>query len=167
VDEDEKMSTLIAFSTRHGCTEDAAQMLAEHLNGDVTFVNLKKNGKPDLSEYETVIIGGSIHVGKIQSHVRKFIEKNMEVLLEKRTGLYVCCMEEERAQEQFDNAYPVELRKNAAALGIFGGAFNFERMNFLERKIVQKVANTSQSVFKIDKEEIKRFGEKMARNETI
>lgn len=156
------MNILIAYTTRHGCTEDAAQLLAEHLDGDVTFVNLKKNGKPDLSTFDTVIIGGSIHVGKIQSQVRKFIEKNMAVLLRKRTGLYICCMEEERAQEQFDNAYPEELRKKAVATGIFGGAFNFQRMNFLERKIIQKIANTTESVFKIDKGEIKRFGEKMA-----
>ena len=153
------MNTLIAFTTRHGCTEDAAHTLAELLGGDVTLVNLKKNRKPDLSQYDTVILGGSIHVGKIQSQMRKFVEKNLETLMKKQVGLYVCCMEENQAQQQFDNAFPEELRKHAAAKSIFGGAFNFERMNFLERKIIQKIANVSESVFKIDDDEIKRFAQ--------
>ncbi len=158
------MNILIAYCTRHGCTEEAAQTLKENLSGEVTLVNLKKNGKPDLSAFDTVILGGSIHMGKIQSQVRKFIEKNVDVLLEKRTGLYVCCMEEKQAQQQFENAFPEELRKHASATGIFGGAFNFERMNFLERKIVQKVAGVTESVYKIDEGEIKRFAAAMDGN---
>ena len=157
------MNILIAYCTRHGCTEEAAHTLKEQLEGEVTLVNLKKDRKPDLSQFDTVILGGSIHVGKIQSQVRKF-EKNMDVLLEKRTGLYVCCMEEKQAQQQFENAFPEELRKHASATGIFGGAFNFERMNFLERKIIQKIAGVTESVFKIDKGEIERFAAAMDEN---
>lgn len=158
------MSTLIAYCTKHGCTEESAHALQQQLTGDVTLVNLKKNGNPELEPFDTVIIGGSIHMGKIQSRVRKFIEKNLGELLKKSVGLYVSCMEENNAQQQFDNAFPDELRRHATAQGIFGGAFNFERMNFLERKIVQKVAGATESVFKIDADEIQRFSEAMNGN---
>jgi len=158
------MNILIAYTTRHGCAEKAAQLLKDRLAGNTTLVNLKKNGKPDLEGFDTIIIGGSIHIGKVQSQVRKFIEKNSDTLLKKRIGLYLCCMEENAAQRQFDDAFPEDLRQCAKATGIFGGEFNLERMNFLERKIVQKVAGVTESVFKINEAEIERFAETISKS---
>ena len=67
-------------------------------------------------------------------------KKRSDILKQKRLGLYLCCMEEgETAQKQFNEAYPVELRDHATALGLFGGAFNFEKMNAFERMIIKKV----------------------------
>ena len=71
-------------------------------------------------------------------------------------------MEEgETAQKQFDEAYPAELRDHATASGFFGGAFNFERMNFLEKAIVKKVAKVSESVSKIRDDNILQFASKI------
>jgi menaquinone-dependent protoporphyrinogen oxidase len=152
------MSTLIAYVSQHGAAEKAARQLEGKLQDEVTVVNLKKNARPDPAGFDTVIIGGSIHAGKIQKAVKKFCQKNLDILTQKRLGLYLCCMEEgETAQKQFDEAYPAELRKHAAACGLFGGEFNFDRMNFLEKKIIQKVAGVSESVCKIKEEQIDQF----------
>jgi menaquinone-dependent protoporphyrinogen oxidase len=152
------MSTLIAYVSQHGAAEKAARQLEGKLQDDVTVVNLKKDTRPDPAGFDTVIIGGSIHAGKIQKAVKKFCQKNLDILTQKRLGLYLCCMEEgETAQKQFDEAYPAELRKQAAACGLFGGEFNFDRMNFLEKKIIQKVAGVSESVCKIKEEQIDQF----------
>ncbi|NLY38245.1 MAG: hypothetical protein GX044_02975 [Firmicutes bacterium] len=65
------METLIAYSTRYGCVEKCAKMLAEKLDGKVTLVNLLKM-RVDPAPYERVIVGGSIYIGKIQKEVRDF-----------------------------------------------------------------------------------------------
>ena len=156
------MNFLIVYATRHGCAEEAAEKLQKELSGEVELINLKKSFPTDLTEFETVIIGGSIHAGQIQKVIKKFYRKNIEVLKQKRLGLYLCCMEEgETAQKQFDEAYPAELRDHATASGFFGGAFNFERMNFLEKAIVKKVAKVSESVSKIRDDNILQFASKI------
>jgi len=152
------MSTLIIYATRHGCTEKAANILAEKFAGDISAVNLKENKKPDLAKAEIIIIGGSIHAGHIQGKIKKFCNKNLDILKQKRLGLFLCCMEEgEKAQEQFDNAYPAELREHASATGLFGGEFNFDMMNFLEKFIIKKIAGTTENVSKFKEEEIEKF----------
>jgi menaquinone-dependent protoporphyrinogen oxidase len=152
------MSTLIAFATSHGCTENAAHMLERQLDDEVTLVNLKKRSRPDFSSFDTIIIGGSIHAGQIQGKVKRFCRQNLDTLKQKRLGLFLCCMEEgDTAQKQFDEAFPAELRNHAAVTGLFGGAFNFDKMNFLQRAIVKKAAGITESVSKIKEDNIQRF----------
>jgi menaquinone-dependent protoporphyrinogen oxidase len=152
------MSTLIVYVTTHGCTEKAAQMLEELLDDDVSLVNLKRNSRPDLSSFNTIIIGGSIHAGQIQRRVKRFCQDHLDTLKQKRLGLFLCCMEEgDTAQKQFDEAFPAELRTHAAATGLFGGEFDFDKMNFFYRAIVKKVAGITESVSKIKKDNIHQF----------
>jgi menaquinone-dependent protoporphyrinogen oxidase len=157
------MSTLIAYMTRHGCAEKAAELLEGKMNDDVAIINLKKDSKPDLSKFDTIIIGGSIHAGQIQNRIKKFCQKNLNTLLKKRLGLFLCCMEEgETAQKQFEDAYSEELRNHAAAKGLFGGEFDLNRMNFFERAIVKKAANISENVSKLNEAAIYQFASKFS-----
>jgi menaquinone-dependent protoporphyrinogen oxidase len=72
-------------------------------------------------------------------------------------------MEEgEKANKQFNEAFPEELRKYASAIGIFGGEFNFERMNVIEKFIVKKIAKVNESVSKISEESINQFVEQIS-----
>ncbi|NIM16082.1 MAG: flavodoxin [Candidatus Aminicenantes bacterium] len=152
------MSTLIAYATTHGCTEKAAQMLEQLLNDEVSLVNLKKRFRSDLSSFDTIIIGGSIHAGQIQGKVKRFYQEHLDTLKQKRLGLFLCCMEEgETAHKQFDEAFPAELRNHAAVTGLFGGAFDFDKMNFLQKSIVKKAAGINQSVSKIKEDNIHQF----------
>ena len=76
----------------------------------------------------------------------------------KRVGLFLCCMEEgDNAEKQFSEAFPPELRNHAIATEIFGGEFNFDRMNFIEKMIIKKIAHVDHSVSKIDEEKIVDF----------
>lgn len=153
------MKTLILYATSRGCTEKAAMHLKEHLEGVVT-VNLKKDMVPDLSDYDNIIIGGSIHVGQMQKPVKKFCRDNMFQLLTKKLGLFICCMQEgDNARQQFDAAYPAELREHAAAEGLFGGEFIFAEMNFFQKAIVKKVSGHSEDVSTLDKEAVAAFAE--------
>ena len=155
------MKTLIAYSTTHGCTEKTAKEIKHYL-GDTTLVNLKKDAKPDLLQFERVIIGGSIHAGQIQKRVKTFCQNNMENLQSKELGLFICCMEKgETAQKQLRDAFPDELHSSAKVSTYFGGEFDFERMNFLERMIVKKVAHVESSTSEFDAEAVKSFAKKM------
>ena len=71
-------------------------------------------------------------------------------------------MEEgEKAEKEFKDSYPDDLIAKAAATGIFGGAFDFQKMNFLEKAIVKKVAGVTESISRLNEEAIEAFAKKM------
>ena len=109
-------------------------------------------------KYDTIIIGGSIHAGMVQKSIQKFCKNHIELLLKKKIGLFLCCMEKgEKADEQFRNAFPKELQDHAQAKGCFGGAFDFDRMNIIEKAIIKKVVNIDQSISTLSAESIQKF----------
>ena len=127
-------------------------------------INLKDTPNADIKDFDRIIIGGSIHAGRIQKRVKQFYTKNLEALKAKELGLFICCMEEgEKAQIQFNDAYPEELRRNAKALACFGGEFDFEKMSAFQRMIIKKIAKTECNTSKMDKEAIRHFSKKMDR----
>ncbi len=157
------MKCLIVYCSSHGTTEKAVRFLSEGLGGNVLAVDLKRDKeKFDLANFDTVIIGGSIHAGNIQRKIKQFIKNNLDTLLEKDVGLFLCCMHDgESAIEQFNNAFPHELRKNSAAMGLFGGEFLLSEMNFLEKQIVKKVSGATIDQSNLDYEAIKEFASKL------
>ena len=156
------MKTLIAYSTTHGCTEKTSKELKEYFEGEVVLINLKLDRNPKLEKFKRVIIGGSIHAGQVQKRLKEFCLKNINELKSKELGLFICCMEQgETAQKQLLDAYPEELHRAAKSVAVFGGEFDFGKMNFLERMIIKKVAKVNKTTSKIDHEAIRKFSKRM------
>lgn len=135
------MKTLIAYSTTLGCTEQCASKLKDDLVDDVEMVRISRRRKYNLQDYDTIIVGGSIHEGMIQRSVHKFCETNLDILLQKQVGLFICCMDPD-ADEQalIDQAFPEELIKHSLASGFFGGELNIKKMNLLQKIMTRKAA---------------------------
>ena len=158
------MKTLITYCTHHGCTEKAVREMKQSLGEEVILCNLKKERVPDLKNFDRIIVGGSIHAGQIQKKIKTFCKQNSAFLLEKELGLFICCMDEgEEAQTHFNNAFPDELIRHAKATACLGGEFNFERMNFLEKLVIRKVAKVTESTSKVDHRAIQSFSKRMDR----
>ena len=158
------MNILIAYATKYGCTEKCANMLSENLkDGDssMSVVDLGSKQKIALSNYDTVIIGGPITAGKINSKVKKFCEDNLSELVKKKIGLFICGAAAEDAQKELANNFPQELLNAAAAKGYFGYEFNFEKMNFAMRAIIKKISKVDKSVSNILEDNIKEFAANM------
>lgn len=160
------MKTAILYRSHHGTTARVVRILAEKLRGhQVTLIDLHDNPDPQIDGFDTIIIGGSIHIGMIQKSVRQFCEKNLDVLLQKETGLFICCMLKEKEQEQYERAFPEALRAHSKVHGFFGGELLLERMNCLEKFIVKKVAKTKESTSRIDLGAIGHFARKLLNKE--
>jgi menaquinone-dependent protoporphyrinogen oxidase len=156
------MKSIIIYESLHGSTEKCAKILSAYIEEDLEIRRLKDNENISIEQYDIVIVGGSIHHGVIQLKIEEFIKKNHDLLLKKRLGLYLCCMEEGSvARQQFEKAYPADLRKSAIATGLFGGEFNLKNMSFFEKKLTRKLTGVTSSVSKINEAEILVFAEKM------
>jgi menaquinone-dependent protoporphyrinogen oxidase len=135
------MKTLIAYSTTLGCTEQCASKLKDDLVDDVEMVRISRRRKFNLQDYEVIIVGGSIHEGMIQRSVHNFCEANLDILLKKQVGLFVCCMDPDADEKKLiQQAFPDTLVKHALASGFFGGELNIKKMNLLQKIMTRKAA---------------------------
>ena len=88
------MSTLIAYASKHGCTEVCAEKLSQRLGEKAELYNLKSGNAIDISQYDKVIIGSSVYVGKINKEATEFCTNNRSALENKKVGLFICGSQE-------------------------------------------------------------------------
>jgi menaquinone-dependent protoporphyrinogen oxidase len=148
--------------SHHGTTRKIANQLAQFLGKEnTTMIDLDTDRVPDLNSFDTILIGGSIHAGQIQKKIREFCINNETILLTKRIGLFMCCMEPHEKMNEFTNAFPESLRKHAVATGLFGGELLLDKMNFLERIFIKSVYGIKKNVSEIDHKAIEAFKERL------
>lgn len=156
------MNSIIIYASKHGCTERCSNLLAERLNGNVKVVNVINAKSIDLTDYDKIIIGGSIYAGRIQSDIKAFCKNNMEILMNKMVGLFICGMQEgDSAREEIELNFPKELFDKALAIQCFGGEFAIDKMGFMEKVIVKQIAKVTESTSSISEEAIQEFAEAM------
>ena len=86
--------TLVAYATKGGATEKAANEIAETLREKhklaVDVVNLRKEKNPDVSKYENVILGAGVRMGRIYKELMELLENDLE---KKKIALFIVCGE--------------------------------------------------------------------------
>lgn len=155
------MKVLIAYASKYGCTEKCARMLKQKIHEEAELYNLKVGKTVDLKEYDKVIIGGSVYMGKIQKEVTEFCTKHINELKQKKIGLFICGMRDgDFAKEEINANFPKELLDRAAS-EFFGGEYVFGKMNMMERFIVKKIAKTDKDASNIIESNINRLAQAM------
>ncbi len=156
------MRTLIAYASKHGTTKKAVEKLAEELTGDIVILNLEDKSafKTRIEDFDRIIIGGSIYIGKIQKSVRRFCDANLEKLLKaEKLGLFICCGDDERDMEQMVNSFPDMLIERAEVKGYFGYEYDLKKVGFIQRTMLKKAAGVEESESNIKYDNISRFAE--------
>ena len=136
---------LIVYGTRYGATASTSEDIAEVLQQeglDVRVVNAKKDKVQDITEYELVIVGSGIQIGKWTKEPEKFLKKYRKELAKNKVALFVCCGstepldEKEEKSKSIENARTKYLEEKVVkynlqpvSLGLFGGVYNFNKMS--------------------------------------
>jgi menaquinone-dependent protoporphyrinogen oxidase len=155
------MKVLIAYASKYGCTEKAALKLKELIENS-TAINLTKGEKVNVNEYDCVLLGGSIYAGKILKQVTDFVNGNLDKLLTRKVGLFLCCGNKDLFEQQVKDSFPEKLVQKAETLGYFGYIYDFSKMNFLLKMIVKKIAKVTESEDCLDVKAIEAFAKKFA-----
>ena len=154
------MATLIVYISKYGSTEKCAQLLADKLVGDVELCNLRRTKQVDLALYDKVIVGGSIYMGRIQKAVKAFCEHHGKELIQKKLGLFICCMRDgDVAETELMTSFEPELLEHAITSDYFGGEFQMSKMNFIDRFIVKKVSKVESDTSSLRLDQIHQFAE--------
>ncbi|WP_223069745.1 flavodoxin domain-containing protein [Paenibacillus caui] len=153
------MATLIMYTTKHGTTEKAVNLLKQKLAGMVHAVNISREKVPALEGYDTVIIGGSIYMGHIQKELTKCINKYLPTLLAKKVGLFICAghPDSKMLAKEMKEAFPAALYEHAIAKEIFGYEFNYSKLHVMEKWILKQVAGVKASRFALSEAKIDGF----------
>lgn len=156
-------NTLIVFASNHGAVEKCARELFRLLDGKVDICNLNhREYTPDLTKYDRIIVGGSIHSGEIQETIAQFCNQHLNMLASKHLGLFISCLYSgDKAQQQLDEAFPEKLNKSAVVRDYFGGEINADKLSFWERIITNQMIENEDLVVKLSKERIHKFAETM------
>ncbi|TCK92839.1 menaquinone-dependent protoporphyrinogen oxidase [Natranaerovirga hydrolytica] len=142
------MANLIVYGTKYGSVQGCAERLKKELNDDTVLLNLKKEKADDvdISSYDTIIIGGSIYVGRIQKEVSAFCEKHSDTLLKKKIGLFICCMEEgKKANEQLISMFDQKLLDHAVIKEVFGGELDMAKLGFIHKMMMKIVSQSDEN----------------------
>jgi len=150
------MKTLIIYATKYGCTADCAASLRAKLQSDVLDVK-NAMAQTDLSKYDTIIIGGSIYIGKMAKPLCAFCENNLDTLVQKRVGIFLCCALPDDADTVLSNNLPPALLKHATVTKVFGSEARLDKMSFFDKMMIKAVTKGDFSNFKVSSERLDEF----------
>ncbi|HIE4742437.1 hypothetical protein KLL39_05205 [Clostridioides difficile] len=161
------MKTLIVYATKYGCTKKCAEILKSYLKGEVDILSAKSS-KINMAQYDNVIVGGSVYMGKMRKEITQFCKHNIKQLLRKKLGLFACCYTPNGTEGFFESLFPLELLNHASYTTTVGGEMDYEKMNFIYRKMFQSLKkidgfNEGFTEPKINKDEIKKLAEVICR----
>src|SRR4030042_4603386 len=79
----------VLYSTWCGSSRDAAVWISEGMGGIAEVFDVRE--KPDLKEFDHIIIGGSIRGGVTSEELQAYIHENKGWLKEKVRGFFAVC----------------------------------------------------------------------------
>lgn len=133
------MKILIVFAGKNGTTEDCVARLVRHLRGvDVTVKSLS-DGTPDVSGFELVLAGGSVHYARLDPALKRFFKEQKDALLKIKLGLFLVCGLAHEYEYYEETLFPAELRASAFATLYFGGTLRTENLPLWDRLVVRSL----------------------------
>lgn len=146
---------LIVYGTRYGATASTSEIIADSLRREgfgVKVVNAKEEKVRDINEFDLVIVGSGIQMGKWTGEAENFVKKHRNELSTKKVALFVSCgganplSEGEKRSQEYNNGKQkyledkaIEFNLKPVALGYFGGCYNFGKMSWFFKKTLSSI----------------------------
>jgi len=141
--------TLIVYGTRYGATASTSEEIAKVLRGEgfeVKVADAKKEKIKDIDEFDLVVVGSGIKMGKWVAEPEQFLQKFQKELAQKKVAIFVssaaqAILEHEGKTAEAEKTRREYLEEKAAkhslrpiALGLFGGVWDYNKMGFFFRR---------------------------------
>jgi menaquinone-dependent protoporphyrinogen oxidase len=146
---------LIAYGSSEGHTASIAQYLADLIRShghEAKPVNVERAeaGAPD--GYDAVIVGASVHMGKHQRSVLKYVRQNRDSLTRLPSAFFSVSLaandNTEEARKEVASYIEQFLEQTGwrpLVIGRFAGALLYTRYSFFKRWIMRKIARDKKS----------------------
>ena len=161
------MNLATVYATKYGSTREAAEELTRLVRerglSEAQIGILDLGRSPALPEVDTIVIGAPIYAGTIPKSVNRFVQANLDALLERRVGLYLSCLYGEgRAEQQLADNFPARLVAHSFGQYYVGGRIKLGELRWLDRVIMKRVGGVDHDVDNFNREEIGRLAKDVA-----
>ena len=160
------MKTVICYGTKTGTAGECAKKL-KALLPDAVLCDIEKD-KVTLSEYDCIVVGGSIRMGQLHKAAKNFIVKNADLLKQKRCAFFICNGFLDQAEGFLIQNIDKELLEHALCAASFGGKLELEKLKGMDKFIAKAVTNSMKdnpdAVPKIHEENIREFAKVLMQN---
>jgi menaquinone-dependent protoporphyrinogen oxidase len=144
---------LIVYGSNYGATAGTSEEIATVMRKeglDVRLVDAKKEKISDISEYDLVLVGSGIEIGKWHKEIEAFLKGFQKDLVSKKLALFVSCGASSIA---LNNGNPEEMAKNketyldkeaakfgltTVAYGFFGGIYDYNKIPIFAKLIMRR-----------------------------
>ena len=129
--------TSIIYSSSHGNTEKILKEILSLAGSSAEMVKVSRASASDILEADKVVLGGSIHAGKIQKELADFTAKHKTLLLQKRLAVFIGCLDKEESSKQLEKAFPEDIKNHAEVKACIGGNLELKRLPLVLRMIMK------------------------------
>jgi menaquinone-dependent protoporphyrinogen oxidase len=140
------MKPLIVYATYYESTEKCSYKIKEKIQNAVMLNASISNDIKFMNDYDTIIIGTPIHIGKIHKNIKKFVHKYEKDLQVKKIFLFYCGIVDEylaNIEEQF----PESIRKNIVFKTFLGGEIKKSKLKGIEKMGVEMIEKQMKTDF--------------------
>ena len=157
-----KQKWAILFGSRYGSTRDASLWISEGMGGIADAFDAREN--PDLSSFDSIIVGSAIYSGKIDQPLEAYLTRNAPSISNRIKALFIVCGagDSPRAQK-FVDVLANSCQARPSLVRIFSGRVTKGLLNKEDYKIEEDVFKRRNEPFE-DYDRLKRsdclkFGE--------
>ena len=170
--------TLIVYGTTEGQTAKVAHFLADigrHAGHSVDVVHASEIAEDaKLENYAAALVGASVHEGRYQRDVRRFVERHRVWLGDRPSGFFSLSMaaasrnpEEVREVQAILDGFVAGYGWKPSMTASFAGALKYTQYNWLKRALMKHIAkkeggatDTSHDHEYTDWAQVTHFGER-------
>jgi menaquinone-dependent protoporphyrinogen oxidase len=140
------LRVLIPYGTNEGLTAKISEFVADVIRGhghEATVVDIKGSKAPKPDDYDAVIVGASIHMGKHENYVLDFVRENRDALERLPSAFFSVSMaahDDIEEAEGYIEEFARETGWRPARVGLFGGALLYTHYGFIKRHLMKKIA---------------------------
>ena len=133
------MKLLIVYASYTGTTEECAHRLAARLSSLTPTVVSLTERMPDVSAYDTVILGSAVRFSKLHPAARRFLKEQGETLALRDVGIFLCCAFAHDFDRYYEKLIPAAVRARCFAHLNFGGTLRGGQKSLWERLLVRRM----------------------------
>ena len=136
------MRILIAFAGKTGTTDEMCRLLASLLPCHEVIVADLTKSTPVPGDFDHVVLGGAVRMGKLHRALRSYLKENGEALAALPHTLFLLCAYADQFENYAEMLYPAALLESADELLYFGGELNVSRQrSLIDKMLVRMMRN--------------------------
>ena len=127
------MKILIAYAGKSGTAQKGAELLASMLqNHAVTVADLDKTA-PVLGDFDYIVLGGSIRMGKAHKALRRYLAAHTDALCKVPHTLFLCCGFADQFENYLESTFDASILDSADDAVYFGGELDVSKQRGFDK----------------------------------